>query len=221
MSTTSETIPWREAAREAAYEGAQAELRARRDTYPGLGAYRYEHVRAVVGVAVRLAELTGADVETVEAAAWLHDVSKSYSKQHGLDSAIAARKVLAGTDFPPSKVDAVVDAIEKHVGLTTTEPVEPLEAAILWDADKLTKLGATIVIHMSALLLASHREKRITTEHLIGEWGNPAWGAVPLPYFHTKPAQEAGRARYEALLAFAEQARREWTAEDLDATQFS
>jgi uncharacterized protein len=186
MSDTAEITPWREAAREAAFEGAQAELRARADTYPGLGAYRREHVRAVVRVAVRLAELTGADVEVVEAAAWLHDVSK-------------------------------VEAIEKHVGLTTTEPVEPLEAAILWDADKLTKLGATIVIHMSALLLASHLESAVTTEYLIKEWGNPAWGAVPLPYFHTEPAREAGWARYEALLAFAEQARREWTAEDLDA----
>ena len=83
MSDTTETIPWREAAREAAYEGAQAELRAHGQKYPGLAVYRYEHVRAVVRIAVRLAELTGADTETVEAAAWLHDTSKAHSSQHG------------------------------------------------------------------------------------------------------------------------------------------
>lgn len=215
MSTAVEAIPWREAVREAAYKGAQAELRAHGDKYPGLAAYRYEHVRAVVRVALRLAELTGADAEVVEAAAWLHDVSKAHSKHHGVDSAVAAREVLADTDFPPSKVDAVAEAIEKHVGLTTAEPVEPLEAAILWDADKLTKLGATIVIHMSALLLSCDEEEAVTTERLIEEWGDPAWGAVPLPCFHTKPAREAGRSRYEALLAFSEQARSEWTGDDL------
>jgi uncharacterized protein len=219
MSPTSNPTPWREAVRAAAYQGAQAEFRAHGHRYPGLAAYRYEHVRAVVRVALRLAQLTGADPETVEAAAWLHDVSKAHSKQHGIGGAAAARQLLSSTDFPPAKVEAVAGAIEKHVGLTTTEPVEPLEAAIVWDADKLTKLGATIVIHMSALLLSSHGEDPVTTESLIDEWADPAWGNVPIPYFHTAPARRAAQTRLQALLAFAQQARREWTAEDLGSVQ--
>jgi uncharacterized protein len=213
MSINLECISWRDAVREAAYDGAQAEFRVHGHEYPGVATYRYEHVRAVVRIALRLARLTGADAETVEAAAWLHDVSKAHSRQHGVDGAIAARQVLADTDYPPSKIDAVAAAIERHVGLTTTEPVEPIEAAVLWDADKLTKLGATIAIHSTALLLPCHEE--ITTERLIEQWRDPEWAAKPVPYFNTVPAREAGRARLEALRAFAEQAKREWTGDDL------
>jgi uncharacterized protein len=214
MSTTLESIPWRDAVRKAAYDGSQADLSVHGHKYPGVATYRYEHVRAVVRIALRLAQITGADLETVEAAAWLHDVSKAHSRQHGIDGAIAAREVLAGTDFPPSKVDAVADAIERHVGLTTTEPIEPIEAAVLWDADKLTKLGATRVIHSTVLLLP-RRAEEITTEQLIEQWRDAEWAEKPIPYFNTVPAQEAGRARLEALRSFAEQAKGEWTGDDL------
>ena len=115
--------------------------------------YRWEHVQAVVRLAVRLAELTDADREVVEAAAWLHDVAKGRSKDHGKDGATAARRILSETDFPPGKIDKVADAIVKHRGLWVTEPVEPLEAAVLWDADKLSKLGATAVLHFAGGLV--------------------------------------------------------------------
>jgi uncharacterized protein len=215
MSTTTPITPWRETAQKAAYEGAQAEYDLHGHKYPGLAAYRYEHIKAVVQVALRLAELTGGDPEIVEAAAWLHDVSKAHSVQHGIDSAIASREILASTDFP-DKIDAVADAISKHVGLATVEPVEPLEAAILWDADKLTKLGVTIMIHSTALLLPCCEE--VTTERLIDQWRDPEWGGKPVPYFNTEPARQAGRARLAVLRRFAEQAKREWNGDDLPSS---
>ena len=104
--------------------------------------YRWEHVQIVVGLALHLADLTGADREIAEASAWLHDVCKG-EPNHGVAGARAARTLLAHTDFPAAKIDAVAQAISLHVGLTRPPgvPLQPLEAAVLWDADKLSKLG--------------------------------------------------------------------------------
>ena len=117
--------------------------------------YRLEHVEAVVKLAVKLAEELDADPDVVLAAAWLHDIAKTSSgdkpdRSHELEGARLARKLLAETDFPPEKIDAVYDAICKHKGLYKDHKIEPLEAAILWDADKLSKLGATSIAHFLA-----------------------------------------------------------------------
>jgi len=140
---------WRGVCRAAA--AAQAAEEARQAWPHVTGAlpfdYRWEHVTQVVGLAQRLGRATGADAEVVEAAAWLHDVRKELPS-HGQAGAAAARVLLAGTDFPPEKVGAVADAIRLHVGLyrSANAPLEPLEAAVLWDADKLSKLGAQAVM---------------------------------------------------------------------------
>jgi uncharacterized protein len=142
---------WREVAMAAAK--AQAVQEGRKLWKLGEGEplpfdYRFEHVAQVTAMALRLARALKADLEIVEAAGWLHDVRKQ-EPQHALAGAAAARTILAETDFPPSKIEAVVDAISKHEGLFREEnapPLEPLEAAILWDADKLTKLGVQAVL---------------------------------------------------------------------------
>ncbi len=114
--------------------------------------YRWEHLRAVVRLCERLGRQLGADMEALTAAVWLHDIVKSHSPEPGeiSDAELAAdeaRRVLLTTDFPPSKVDAVAAAIRVHEGLCKDYRLEQLEAAILWDADKLSKLGATYLVH--------------------------------------------------------------------------
>jgi len=94
----------------------------------------------------------GADIDVLEAAAWLHDIVKSHSTQPSQvpDATLAAeeaRNILFGTDFPKSKIDAVYQAIIVHEGLFRDRPLEQLESAILWDADKLSKLGAIYLVH--------------------------------------------------------------------------
>ena len=136
--------------------------------------YRWEHVQAVVRLAIRLAERTGADREVCEAAAWLHDVAKAQLPAGGGSAKTTGameRPSPRAASWPrpislPHKIEAVADAIAKHVGLSHDEPVEPLEAAVLWDADKLTKLGATIVLHGVGYLLA---EGTNTTGNLIAQ----------------------------------------------------
>jgi uncharacterized protein len=218
--TGTEARPWRETVREAARAAAQAEEERAQGEYPGLYDYRWEHVQAVVRVAARLAEQAGADREVVEAAAWLHDVAKGKGRRgHGAEGAIEARRILAKTDYPAHKVEAVADAIAKHVGLSRDEPdapLEPIEAAVIWDADKLTKLGATTVLHLTGLLFP---HERVTSETLLEMWGQASWGEPTVRSFSTAPARKAGRARWEALRAFVRQAREELDGEDILAEQ--
>ena len=204
--------PWRKAVRTAAKEAAQIEDRKRSDGERVFFAYRWEHVQAVVRLALRLAEQTGADSDVCEAAAWLHDVAKPYSRDHGRDGAHLARSILEGTNFPTAKVDRVADAIAKHVGFVHDEPVEPLEAAVLWDADKLSKLGATIVLHGLGYLLV---EGKTTMEKLVRDLSVDSWGTDIADNLNTAPAQVAGRARLETYRAFCRNIFREWDGDDL------
>ena len=196
MTNTTRLHPWRETVRAAAHSAARVEDRERWGETRTPFEYRREHVQAVVRLAIRLAERTGADREVCEAAAWLHDVAKAQpagcggSRNHGRDGAIAARRILAETDFPAAKIEPVADAIAKHVGLSRDEPVEPLEAAVLWDADKLSKLGATIVLHSVGYLLA---EGTNTTGNLIAQLEDEEWAAGIADNLNTAPARAAGR----------------------------
>ena len=122
--------------------------------------YRGTHVTEVVRIAKCLARETGADYDVVVMAAWFHDIAKpsttgggedhedpkKRAQQHGKDCANIARKYLLKEGVDPEVVENVYDAIEKHIGYTRDEPVSPLEAQIVWESDKLTKLGITSMI---------------------------------------------------------------------------
>ena len=211
-----EILTWRPVVQAAARDAAIVEMRASRGHKQIAFNYRWEHVQAVVRLAIRLAERTGADREVVEAAAWLHDVAKGHnSENHGPDGAIAARRILAGTDLPADKIEAVADAISKHAGLWTDEPIEPLEAAIVWDADKLTKMGATAVLHFSGYYTVRDTG---TTAELRDYLADDEWEARiarTVRSFNTAPARAAAPARLEAYLAFCRQIRLEFDGADL------
>jgi len=203
---------WRKAVQAAARKAAMRDpYDSHADCSPAFN-YRWGHVEAVVCLTIRLAELTGADRQVVEAAAWLHDIAKARSQDHGRDGAIAARYILAQTDFPSHKIDAVADAIAKHVWLDQPEPVEPLEAAVLWDADKLNKLGATTVLHLVGLLLTKGERP---TVQLLERLADIDWQEDVVRSLHTAPARAAGQQRLKAFRAFCQQVAAEVDGGDL------
>jgi uncharacterized protein len=205
---------WREAVQAAVYEAATAGKRAQLEQQEVLYNYHWEHAQATTRVAIRLAELTGADREVVEAAAWLHDVAKADSDDHGRDGAIAARQILARTDYPPAKIDAVAQAIARHVRPKTDEPVEPLEVAVLWDADKLIQLGVTCALHYAVYLIAHGTP---TTAELLDQLRcDIEWQEKLVHGLNTPPARAAGRRRMEAFQALCQQGLRELAADDLE-----
>ena len=176
--------------------------------------YRFEHTLAVVKLARWLAPLTGADPEVLECAAWLHDCRKflndARSKDsHAQDASAAVAGILAGTDFPPEKIPAVRYAIERHVGLRLTQKLTPVETACLWDADKLSKIGAASLVHFTGVAGAF---EPFTTATILAKgerWLGLAQAIADS--MNTEPAQEEARKRVAFLTAHYAQLRREWT----------
>ncbi len=206
--------PWREAARAAMHEATLAELRGRYGTTEVSFNYRWEHVTTVVALALRLAALTGADGETAEAAAWLHDVCKfSHGEQHPIAGAAFARDFLPTTDFPPQKIAAVAEAIADHMGLWREEPLTVLESQVLWDADKLAKIGLTAVFHWTGGALAGSRMHAL--EALIRRARANDWQPRTVASMHTAPARRAAVARLAAFNALYDALERELSGDDL------
>ena len=108
--------------------------------------YRLDHIEEVVSLSKEIALDTDANLEVVVLAAWLHDLAKPgiggiSAEQHGVASAELAREILTAEKVNPQVIEHVADVIRKHVGLKIEQQLEPLEAQILWEADKILKLG--------------------------------------------------------------------------------
>ncbi len=181
--------------------------------------YRWEHLRAVHRLCLRLGRRLGADPEVLEAAVWLHDVVKTHSREPSAvpdseRSAEEARRVLRTTDFPAAKLDHVVEAIRVHEGLFRDEPIRQLEAAILWDADKLSKLGATYLVHAFCIRPAFDPifQGRPTDTDLAlrstEEWVGMAERIVAS--MNTEPGRIEGARRLAFLRRFVRELRGEW-----------
>lgn len=157
--------------------------------------YRWEHVTTVAELAMRLAQLTDADMDVVEAAAWLHDVRKGKREDHALAGADFARAFLPQTDFPAEKIEHVAHAIEVHMGLWRDVPLTDLEAMVLWDADKLSKIGLTAVFHWTGGSLAGFRPTSI--REIIANGQQAEWQNKTVASMHTEPARRAAQSRLE------------------------
>ncbi|MCB9113390.1 MAG: HD domain-containing protein [Caldilinea sp.] len=204
---------WRALSRQMALSRAEDEARQRlhlAEDEPLPFNYRWEHVRRVVQMALWLADETGADRDTVEAAAWLHDICKS-EPNHGAAGAAEAQWLLPQTDFPREKVPAVVDAIARHVGLRRPKnapPLTPVETAVLWDADKLTKLGVGVLAYnlsmrqFDGLSLAERRQdlRRFTVDVL----------SKTVTSMNTAPARRLAEERYRSMVTTLDL----WESED-------
>ena len=205
---------WRKAVRDAMYEATLQEIKNSHKPANVSFNYRWEHVSTVTTLAVRLARLTGADVDIVEAAAWLHDVCKSSGESHAVEGAKFARKLLPKTNFPKKKIAAVAQAIESHKGLYRRTPLKNLEAMVLWDADKLSKIGLTAVFHWTGGALAG--TKSVTIAEIIARGRQANWQAKTVASMHTKPAQRAAKKRLKAYNKLWDKLEAELNGDDLE-----
>ncbi len=185
---------WREAARQVMRVATEEEMIRRYGSPDVSFNYRWEHVTTVVHLAKRLAGLTGADIDVVEAAAWLHDIRKEVGEQHAQEGAAFARQFLPQTDFPAEKIERVAYAIEVHRGLWRDEPLTDPEAMVLWDADKLAKIGLTAVFHWTGGSLAGFQPT--TVADIITQNENTDWQEKTVASMHTEPARRAARVRW-------------------------
>jgi uncharacterized protein len=145
-----------------------------RSLYMGADAvHDFDHVLRVLALAERLAELEGADLEIVRAAALLHDVARGSGPDadHALAGADIARQVLAAQ--PRDKVEAVARAIAAHRFRTGPAP-QSIEAQVLHDADKLDAIGAIGVARAFAFG---------------GQHGQRLWSEVPVGYAESEDSR--------------------------------
>ena len=89
---------------------------------------------------------------------------------------------------------------------------EPLEAAVLWDADKLSKLGTTAVLHFAGYRIAAGEGE---TEQLKQRICHQPWQEAAVQSFHTEPARAAGIKRLRAFEGFCQQLALEFDGDDL------
>jgi hypothetical protein len=111
--------------------------------------YRYEHICQVEREALRLLDAEGGDAEILLAAVWIHDrCQPQYAgpPDHAAQAAHWARDNLAAFGFPAAKVPEVCFAVANHSNSPGSLAGQAQEARMLWDADKLTKIGAFPVI---------------------------------------------------------------------------
>ncbi|BDU76691.1 HD domain-containing protein [Mesoterricola sediminis] len=214
-------IPWRQRCEEALKAWTEADaLRFWRVAHAGpegerpLFDYRFEHTFAAVKLARWLAPRVGADLQVVECAAWLHDCRKRLNApeakdHHAQDASAAVADILAGTDFPPEKIPAVRHAIEHHVGLRLTRRLEPLETACLWDADKLSKLGAASLVHFTCIAPGFRPTDTAAILERGLRWVDLARGIADS--MNTDPGREEALRRLAFLEAHYDQLRREWS----------
>lgn len=103
--------------------------------------YRWEHTLRVTYWSFLLAQEENADTEQCVAASLFHDVShfdcEDY-RTHGIRSAEIAQDFLVKEGYPDKFVEAVVYAVQSHVGEKNPQTVE---AKILQDADTLDRFG--------------------------------------------------------------------------------
>lgn len=207
---------WRNAAKSAAYEAAISEAKDYGENLDLSFNYRWEHIKAVVVLALKLANMIDVDPDVVEAAAWLHDIAKTEGEDHAELGAREAGSLLENTNFPENKIRSVEQAIVQHKGLWRDEPLVDPAAMVLWDADKLSKIGLTAVIHWTGMLLVA--DTPMTSLDLISKGKDAAWQAKTVASMHTEPARLAAVARFKAFNAFWNELEAELKGDDLDAS---
>jgi hypothetical protein len=178
--------------------------------------YRLEHVRQVEREALALLDLVGGDREVVLASVWLHDRFQPafVGPDHGKQAATWAAENLTALSFPAEKVEAVCFAVANHSNPPGSIPSAAHEARVLWDADKLTKLGAVEILFTLLNNLASDRlravcsdrafpERTITIESLVRirlrELGR---GESPAHHFYFEPSRRWAAERFEMQKSF-------------------
>ena len=161
--------------------------------------YRAEHTHLVTKIGIEIGKELNADMDVLTAALILHDIGGSKVKGlHGEIGADMAEEILKRTHFPVDKIEAVRYAIAAHVGWDESTP-GTLEACIVWDADKLSKLGATIIVHrLMRMPLTGKRSFDALPE--FNKWIKQA--EYIKKNMKTEPGKKIAEHRYGVLQAF-------------------
>lgn len=185
------------------------------------------HALRVRNLGLRLAELTGADRDAVEAMALLHDVGHTTGRaDHAASGARLASALLERVGFPKEKIPLVVRCIEHHhwrpeKADDLVDP--PLEYQVFVDADRLDALGAIGIARAFAFGGAHDRPIWEPDEYKQSE---STYGRSSVHHFfdkllhlergmYTAPARDLAARRTAVLKDFLNTFLGEWELRDL------
>ena len=139
----------------------------------GISAYKY-HFVSMVKYAKKLAGETGADIEIVELAGWLHDIASILGdyENHHISGADYAEKLLMEYGYPKEKIDRIKHCIIAHRG-SKDIPRETIEAECIADADAMSHFDNISSLFNLALVtrkLETEEAKKFVKEKLKRSW---------------------------------------------------
>ena len=102
----------------------------------------FDHTLRVFHTATRLAEEEGADLQTVQLAALLHDVDDRKLSPETYEGKLRAVKFLQENGVSQEKIEEIVDIISRISFSAKMAPPESVEGQCVQDADRLDALGA-------------------------------------------------------------------------------
>lgn len=139
----------------------------------GMSAYDH-HFVSMVKYAKQLAKETGADLEVVELAGWLHDIASILGdyENHHISGAERAEILLTKYDYPKEKIGQIKHCIIAHRG-SKDIPRETVEAECIADADAMSHFDNVSSLFSLALVtrkLEVDEAKRFVREKLERSW---------------------------------------------------
>jgi uncharacterized protein len=116
----------------------------------------FGHTERVKNLALQIGEKEGADLEIIELAAILHDVSRKEQDEskgkicHASKGAEMAKKLLEEQEYDMETIQKVIHCIATHRFRDKNNFPESKEAKVLFDADKLDSIGAVGILRAAS-----------------------------------------------------------------------
>jgi len=192
--------------------------------YGGLSGHGFDHPERVLRLAKFICRKEGGDMEVVEAAALLHDIARANERRdHALEGAKMAKSYLEKIGFSESKIKNIVHCIAVH-RFSRGKKAETKEAKIIQDADRLDALGAISISRsftyhgrkIPAYNPDIKPQKKYTgkSKTIINHFYEKILKITPSS-FYTKTAHKIAKKRYDFVVKFLDQFKKEWDGKDL------
>ncbi|MES2799622.1 MAG: HD domain-containing protein [Bacteroidota bacterium] len=188
------------------------------------------HILRVHKMACYLQEKEGGDLEIIELASLLHDIS-DHKMNGGIfnDGGNVARKILHKHNYDPLKTEAVVSIIDavSFKGALVKDKMDSLEGKIVQDADRLDAIGAMGIARAFAYgghknrpmyqpdILPEQHEDFLTYAKSEGHTINHFYEKLLLlkDRLNTESARKIGQKRHDFMETFLAQFYKEWNTE--------
>jgi uncharacterized protein len=194
-----------------------------------LPAHDIFHAKRVRDVSLRLADRhsRSVDRDVLAAAAWFHDIGRPLERVGDIDdhddwAASEAARLLGPEDVDTDRVAALEHCLRAHSIRTSSPEPASLEAALLFDADKLDAAGAVGIVRLACLV--GERSGRSGTQYAVLDDASTLGGEPPevpdldlirewtrerLDSLYTDPGRRLGASRWAFMERFFDQFARE------------